>query len=101
MAPRPELHIMLETLLGTSQVYFQPPPSIDMQYPAIVYHLDDVDTEYANDFPYRREKRYQVTVIDRDPDSPIPDKVGALQMCAFNRFFTADGLNHFVFQLFF
>lgn len=101
MAPRPELQTILEGILGTRQVYFQEPASVDMEYPAIVYELDDVDETYADDHPYRREKRYQVTVMDRNPDSTIPDQVGALRTCAFNRFFKSDGLNHFVFQLFF
>ena len=101
MGQRPDLQTLLEGLEGVNGCYFQEPASIDMQHPAIVYELDDVDTTYANDRPYRREKRYQVTVIDRDPDSAIPDLVGALPMSSFNRFFKAEGLNHFVFQLFF
>ena len=32
--------------------YFQPPESIKMNYPAIVYSLDDVDKTYANDGVY-------------------------------------------------
>lgn len=101
MAPRLDLQTTLEGILGTREVYYQPPPSIDIEPPAIVYELDDVETTYANDYPYRREKRYQVTVMDRNPDSTIPDQVGALPMSSFNRAFKADGLNHFVFQLFF
>lgn len=101
MAQRSELQDLLELTLGSRNVYFQAPAPVDMGYPAIVYELDNVDTAYADDLPYRREKRYQVTVIDRNPDSEIPDKIGALPMCSFNRFYTADGLNHHVFQLFF
>lgn len=101
MAQRVELQTLLEALLGTREVYFQEPASVDMNYPAIVYELDDVDTTYADDHPYRRVNRYSVTVMDRNPDSVLPAKVGALPLCAFNRFFKADGLNHFVFHLFF
>jgi hypothetical protein len=101
MGRRLDLHALLVGLLGTSHVYYQEPAGIDMSYPAIVYELDDEDTTYANDHPYRRVKRYQVTVIDRNPESAIPDQVGALRMCSFNRAFKAEGLNHFVYQLFF
>jgi hypothetical protein len=45
-------------------------------------------------------KKYQLTVIDRDPDSILPDKMEELDYCQFNRFFTADNLNHWVFTLF-
>ena len=72
-----------------------------MEYHCIVYHRDNVNTEYADDRPYKLRTRYQVTVIDRDPDSPIPAKVAALQFASFDRFFTADNLNHDVYSLFF
>lgn len=72
-----------------------------MQYPAIVYHRDGADTEFADGAPYRYCKRYQVTVIDRDPDSQVPDKVAGLPQCLMVRFFVVDNLNHDVFTLYF
>jgi hypothetical protein len=72
-----------------------------MQYPAIVYEWDDTDTRFADNRPYRHIRRYQVTVIDRDPDSVIPDKVADLPMCTFNRAFSAEDLNHKIFDLYF
>ena|ERR1035437_6660885 len=101
MAPRLELQAILLELLGSNSVYFQPPETVQMEYPCIVYRRDLIRTNFADDIPYRILKRYQVTVIDRDPDSDIPDKVGKLPMCSFNRFFTADELNHDIFNLFF
>jgi hypothetical protein len=100
MAPRLELHALLEGALGSTHVYFQQPPS-GMQYPCIVYQRDNATTEFANNVPYNRTLRYQVTVIDQDPDSEIPKKVAALPMCTLNRFFAVDNLNHDVFQLYF
>lgn len=99
--PRTELQTLLEEILETDQVYFQPPENVQMKYPAIVYHRDFADTKFADNNPYRYTKRYMVTVIDRNPDSAIPNKIALLPMCSFNRFFTADNLNHDVFQLFF
>lgn len=72
-----------------------------MEYPCIVYHPDIPVTEYADDIPYARTKRYQVTVIDRNPDSIIPDKVAQLRLCKQGRYFPANNLNHFVFDLYF
>lgn len=72
-----------------------------MQYPAIVYNRDYADTTFAGNAPYRYTKRYQVTVIDRNPDSTIPDHIAQLPMCTYNRFFAANGLNHDVFVLYF
>lgn len=99
MAPRLQLQSLLETF--TENVYFQPPTNIHLQYPCIMYERDDAESEFANNANYRYTKRYLVTVIDRDPDSAIPDMVAALPLCTFNRFFTADDLNHDVFNLFF
>jgi len=98
---RYELQSLLEAVLGSSNVYFQPPENLKMQYPCIVYNRDNADTKFANDQPYRITQRYQVTVIDRNPDSVIPSKVAFLPQCSFSRFFTADNLNHDVYNLYF
>lgn len=101
MGRRADLQDILKDILGTDNVYFQPPPSVSMEYPCIVYQRDYEATTFADDKPYSRKKRYQVTVIDRDPDSVIPDKIADLPLSSFDRFYTADNLNHDVFKLFF
>ena len=100
MAPRLELQDKLETILGTPNVYFQPPANVQIQYPCIVYSRDKADSEFAGNDLYRYTKRYQVTYISRDPDSIVPDKIASLPMCTFNRFYPADNLNHDVFFLY-
>ena len=101
MRPRTELQSILEGLLGSHNVYFQPPSSVSMAYPCIVYSLSTARTTYADNRPYGYDKRYQVTIIDKNPDSPIPDKVAMLPQCGFDRHFTADNLNHDVYNLYF
>lgn len=101
MGERSDLQTLLKGILGSNNVYFQPPPTIKMVYPCIVYKRDTANTIFSGNKPYRYTKRYQVIVIDNNPDSVIPDKVAALPMCVFNRFYTADNLNHDVFNLFF
>ena len=98
---QPQLQSLLESVLGSRNVYFQPPPNIQMAYPAIVYKLDYAVTQFADDYPYTFSKRYQVTAIDRNPDSQLLDKLARLQKSTFNRSFQADGLNHFVFNIYF
>lgn len=95
------LHELLVGVLESPNVYFQPPAGYLMKYPAIVYNRDYAMTSFADNNVYNFEKRYEVTVIDRDPDSPIPDKVAWLPRCRFSRHFVVDGLNHDVFTLFF
>lgn len=101
MATRLEVQTLLETLLGSRNVYFQPPSSNVMRYPAIVYERSAIDSEFANNQPYKHAKRYQVTVIDKDPDSLIPDKLAVLPLSSFARHFAADNLNHDVFNIYF
>lgn len=83
------------------RAYYQPPESVKMEYPAIVYALDDIENTFANDGVYLSGRKYSVTVIDYDPDSPLIGKVAALPTCRFNRPYTKDNLNHYVFELFF
>lgn len=101
MAQRLELQTLLVNVLGSSNVYFQPPPTVKMKYPCIIYKRDRLDTDFADNKPYTHKKRYQITVVDLNPDSDIPDKVAKLPLCSYDRFYTADNLNHDVFNLFF
>ena len=101
MGTRLELQALLVGILGTPHVYFQPPPTIQMVYPCIVYHRDYATTDFSDNKPYGYHKRYLVVVIDKDPDSTIPEKVAALPKCIFDRFYTVDNLNHDAYRLFF
>jgi hypothetical protein len=85
----------------SEHVYFQPPPNIQMQYPCIIYKREDSHAEFAGNKKYMHTKRYQVTVVDRNPDTELPDKVEELPLCSFDRYYPASGLHHYVFTLFF
>jgi hypothetical protein len=99
MAPRLQLQSILELIV--EDVYFQPPTNFQLQYPCIIYERDGGEADHADNGLYLHTKRYMVTVIDRNPDSELPDRVERLPLCSFDRFFTADSLNHHVFNLFF
>jgi hypothetical protein len=101
MGTRIELQKVLETLLGSKNVYFQPPTTVQMSYPCIVYRRTKIRSKFANNSNYLNHKEYTVTVIDKDPDSLIPDKLVVLPMCLHDRQYTANNLNHDVFTLFF
>lgn len=99
MGQRSELQTLLETLC--EHVYFQPPLNVTVEYPCIIYKRDFAATNYADNNPYNNTIRYLITVIDRNPDSDIPKKVAALPRSSFNRFYTAEMLNHDVFHIYF
>lgn len=101
MSRRLKLHDLLVGILGSRYVYFQPPESIKMTYPCIVYKYSKDTTSHANNLPYNSNKRYSIQVIDKNPDTEIPDKLGKLPLCSSERFYTADNLNHYVYNLYF
>lgn len=100
-ASRLKLHEILCDILGSRHVYYQPPESIKMTYPAIVYSRNNIENIYANNNVYKQSYSYEIIVIDEDPDSDIVDKVSRLQACRFNRHYTADNLNHDVFTIYY
>lgn len=101
MGRRLDLQAILEAIPGVSKVYFQPPEDVKLSYPAIVYSRDYVASTFAGNRPYRHTKRYLITVIDRNPDSKIPDYVSSLPMSSFDRAYSANQLNHDVYSVYF
>ena len=99
MGTRLELQTLLETVC--SNVYFQPPETVKMIYPCILYSRNKVDTTFADNLPYSHTVGYKVTVIDKDPDSLIPEKVSMLPMCLFDRHYTINNLNHDVYNIYY
>lgn len=102
---RPALHDILCKVLkapfpdGKDHCYFQPPASLEMDYPCIIYHyLNDIDT-YADNTIYQSYKKYKVIVIDEDQDSKIPERLKEIPYCSLDIKFTVEGLNHFVYIL--
>lgn len=81
-------------------VYYNPPASIQMRYPCILVQLDDMLHGHANNRVYKRDNRYSLIVIDRNPDSDLMRKVDDLPMTSMGRSYIADGLWHFTFTMF-
>lgn len=102
MSARDDLQEILDSLLPEGKrAYFDPPSSLKMEYPCIVYNRSFVKIDHADNAPYLSKKRYQITIVDQDPDSDIPDKVGALSTASFDRHYVAENLHHDVYNLFF
>lgn len=101
MASRIELQEKLEELLGSSNVYYQPPASVKMEYPAIRYSRKDVDKKSADNAAYKLTNCYEIIVIDRKPDNKVIEKLLALPMCSYDRSYKADNLNHDVLTLYY
>lgn len=101
MSRRTDLGLILHSVLGSQNVYFQPPESRKLIYPCIIYSLDDIHIKSADDRNYYQKRRYSVTLIDKNPDSDFVGKLTELPGCRFGRFYTSDNLNHWVFEIFY
>ncbi len=100
MANRLKIDDILRDLLGDGgHLYFQPPPNLKMSFPCIVYERVRINTRFADNNPYQLNDVYQVTYIDTDPDSDMPDKLAKLHQCVFERFYINDNKYYSVFRL--
>lgn len=99
MASRLELHALLRSIVPN--VYYQPPPSVRMNYPAIVYSRKNIDNTFANDSVYKQDHFYELIVIDKNPDSVYVEAISKLPKCNYDRHYTADNLNHDVFTIYY
>ncbi len=105
------LHDVLCDILGVPQevinagdepCYFNPPSNNQLKYPCIIYSCSNSTSYYADNINYIKSRRYKITIIDSDPDSKIPDKLEErFPYCTSDRFFSFDGLSHFVYNLFY
>lgn len=82
-------------------VYFNPPESVKLVYPCIIYNRSNGNTTYADNNPYTFHTNYQITIIDKDPDSEMINKVAMLPTSRYDRHFINDKLNHDVFDIYF
>lgn len=101
MRSRLALHEELVNILGSRFVYFQPPESIKLKYPCIIYERRDISNTFADNDQYLQPRQYQVTIIDADPDSEIVDRMSKFQMSKFVRHLVVDNLNHDIFNVYY
>lgn len=83
----------------TNNVYYQPPATVKMSFPAIRYRRVGIDIRHADDDSYNQTRSYEIIVIDRDPDSELVTKVSQLPGIRHGRSYQADGLNHDLFTI--
>lgn len=101
MASRLELHDKLVEILGSNYVYYQPPESLKIQYPCIIYSLTGMDNTFADNDVYLQKRMYEITIVSYDPDNEIVEKMSKFPYTKFTRHFSSDDLNHDVFKTYF
>lgn len=101
MASRLELQTKLESILGSRNVYYQPPENIKIGYPAIIYSLGDIVTRTANDNKYAINKCYEITIVDGKPDNPAIEAILKLPFSRYVRHYVSNNLQHDLIELYF
>lgn len=103
MGTRAELQAYLQTIADTvnGRVYYQPPEDVKLSYPCIIYKRGLIESKHANNKAYMYRTRYDVTLIDHDPDSAMIPLIVETELADFSTHFTADNLNHDVFTLYY
>lgn len=102
MAERLKLHQELCELLGSKNVYFDPPESIKLKYPCFIYSKESPVTRSANNKMYFYMDSYNLIYIDANPDNDMTEKV-------FSRFsyvrsgssYVSDNLHHYTFDIYY
>ena len=98
---RIDLDALLCEILGSEYVYFQPPENVKLHYPCIIYSFSKFDTKKADNIDYLRGKRYDLTLIHRNPDNNVVEKLQNLEYCNLDRTFVTENLYHYAFTLFY
>lgn len=107
MSKRLELHEILCEIInitepdGDRHVYFQAPASVRMKYPAIRYVRKPISAIHADNIIYRHLYSYEVTLIDKNPDSKYIEKILKLPYCKHDQHYKADNLNHDTFTIYY
>lgn len=94
MGSRLDLHNELMKILDSKHVYYQSPESLKLEYPAIRYSLNNIESRYANNAKYSNFNRYEIIVINKLPNDEIIQKILQLPYSSFDRHYVSDNLNH-------
>lgn len=98
---RVQLQNLLQELLGSTNVYYQAPENLKMEYPCIRYSKTDIVSSHADNINYRNTTCYDLVVIDKKPDNPVINKILEQPMTSFDRHYVSDNLNHDVIRIFY
>lgn len=101
MSIRLSLQAVLESLLNCT-VYFDPPESIKLSYPCVVYSLAKKDILRADNKVYQMRNMYTVKCLSKDPDNNMADiLLNALPYSSFENRYTHDHIHHDVLNIYY
>lgn len=90
----------LEEILGSRNVYYQPPESRKIEYPAIIYARKSIENVHANNDTYGRKFAFELNFVRKNPEEDLLFLILGLPYCRHDRHYKADNLNHDVFTIY-
>lgn len=101
MDRRLQLHDELLSIFKKN-VYYQPPESIKLSYPCLIYNLSSGNNVNADNMVYLFNRRYDCVYITRDPDHTFIESVlNHFAHATYDRRFVKDNLYHDNFTIYY
>lgn len=97
---RVELHQQLVDILGSNYVYYQPPESVKLTYPCIIYTVARKIGVYGNNHRYFKGTGYTITLVTTSVDDSRCAALEELPYCSFDRHYTSDNLHHYTYTIY-
>lgn len=103
---RLKLQKILEDIMvnngNQKNVYFQPPESLKMSYPCIVYHRQYIDGIPADNINYLINRQYRIIYVDRSPiNDGVIQSLMELPNCKYMSHSVVDNLNQDAFEIYY
>ncbi len=87
-------------ILGSENVYFDPPESAKIEYPAIIFSREKIWKTEADNVGYLFNDRFEVKFIRKTESGDIVDKLLMLPYCEHNRSYKASDMYHDAFTFY-
>ena len=101
MDHRQKISSVLHKLLGSDEVYFQPPENKKISYPCIIYTFEGLYTVPADNVKYMARPRYNVMHIYRNPDEHLRGEfLSSFLLVQHDRLYKEDNLYHEVYTVY-
>lgn len=90
------LQTKLENVLGSRNVYYNPPESQKMNFPCIVYNLTNIQPIHADNQTYLDYTTYKIIYVSKQVDSPTVRDLLNIPMTRFSTKYVKNGFWHTV-----
>lgn len=89
---------VLKEIVGDN-VYFNPPSNLKIQYPCVVYSINDILNKNADDEVYKQNIKYDCTLITKNVNDPLLKDLSKIKTFRYSRHYVVDSLHHYAFLI--